>query len=63
MGRGADMKKKEEEERQFVRSGMIYNVERRRFDIVYKDLVTNKIRIVSDDDQESDEEPMSISAA
>jgi hypothetical protein len=61
--RGKDMERKQGEEGQLVRLGMIYNVKRQRFDIVYKDLVTSEIRIVSSDDQENDEAPMSISAA
>ncbi|MGQ9647549.1 MAG: hypothetical protein ACUVWO_13560 [Thermodesulfobacteriota bacterium] len=61
--RETDMERKEEQERQLVRLGMIYNVKRQRFNIVYKDLVTSEIRIVSSDDRENDEAPMSISAA
>lgn len=57
------VERKEEEKNQIVRLGLIYNVERQRFDIVYKDLVTNRIRIGLPDDQEDEETPTSISAA
>lgn len=57
------MERKEEEKKRIVRLGLIYNVEHQRFDIVYKDLVTNQIRIRFSDDQESEEIPISISAA
>lgn len=40
-----ETKKKREEEKGLVRLGLIYDVEHQRFDIVYKDLATNEIRI------------------
>ena len=57
------MERKEKEKKGVVRLGLIYSVERRTFDIVYKDLVTNQIRIGLSEDQEGEHTPTSISAA
>jgi hypothetical protein len=58
-----ETKKKREEEKELVRLGLIYDVERQRFDIVYKDLVTNEILIGPSYDKEGQEANTSISAA
>jgi len=55
--------KEAEEKREVVHLGLIYDVERQKFDIVYKDLLTNEIRIghlYGEGDQEAN---TSISAA
>jgi len=57
------MERKEKEKKAIVRLGLIYSVEHQRFGIVYKDLVSNQIRIRFSDDQEDEEAPISISAA
>lgn len=57
------MKPRGEERRQLARIGMIYNVERGRFDIIYRDLETSEIRIVSDEEQAADEPSTSVSAS
>ncbi len=66
--RGAKMEKRENDEKKskrVVRLGLIYSVEHQRFDIVYKDLVTNRIRIELGREHEDEDEktPMTISAA
>ena len=38
-------KKKEDEKKEIARLGLIYDVRRQRFNIVYKDLLTNQIRV------------------
>ena len=50
------------EKKGIVRLGLIYSVEHHSFDIVYKDLATNRIRIGLSDDQESEETSINISA-
>jgi len=55
--------RKEKENKEIVRLGLIYSVEHHRFDIVYKDLVTNRIRIGLSDDQGSEESLINISGA
>jgi len=54
---------KEKEKRGIVRLGLIYSVEHQKLDIVYKDLVTNQIRIGLSDNEQNEEAPTSISAA
>jgi len=56
-------KKKGEGKKEIARLGLIYDVIRQRFNIVYKDLVTNQIRIGPCCDNEGQEANPSISAA
>ena len=58
-----EAKKKAEEKKEVVRLGLIYDVDRQRFDIVYKDLVTNQIRVEPSYDKKVQKAKMSISAA
>lgn len=58
-----EMERREDENKGIIRLGLIYSVEHQRFDIVYKDLRSNQIRIGSSEDQEDEERPPSISAA
>jgi len=49
--------RKEKENKEIVRLGLIYSVEHQKLDIVYKDLVTNQIRIGLSDNEQSEEAP------
>ncbi len=58
-----ETKKKRRERKEVIRLGLIYDVERQRFETVYKDLVSKEIQIGPSDDQEGLEVNTSISAA
>lgn len=53
----------EPKKKEIARLGLIYDVIHQRFNIVYKDLVTNQIRIGPYYDKEGQEANPSISAA
>jgi len=52
------MERKEKENKGMVRLGLIYSVEHHRFDVVYKEPGTSRIRIGLSDDQEVEKEPI-----
>lgn len=58
-----ETKKRGKKKEGVVHLGLIYDVERQRFDIVCKDFVTNVIRIGPSDNKEAQEVHTSISAA
>jgi len=55
-----EMKKKGKGKKEVVHLGLIYDVERQRFDTVYKDLVSNEIQIGPYYDPEGQEVDTSI---
>jgi len=58
-----EAKKKAEEKKEVVRLGLIYDVEYQRFDKVYRDLTTGRIRIECSCDEADQEATTTISAA
>ncbi len=58
-----ETKKKRGEKEERMHLGLIYDVKRQKFDMVYKDLMTNEIRIDPSHDKEGQEVNTSVSAA